>query len=361
VGWRKDVVGQAKVGADLESPAGYALHTGQPVISNRLSAERRFRTPALMREHGIERAANVILICDGRPYGVLEADSRADGVFTEHDVDFLQGVANLLGLAVERRRAEAELKQLNATLEQRVNEEVAERRQFEDALRQAQKMEAIGQLTGGVAPDFNNLLMVISGNLNLLAKELREDAKYGRMIGAAQKAAGRGAQLTSQLLAFARRQALRPESRPVNELIREFDVLTSRVLGDAVRINFELDPFAGACNVDPAQFGSALLNLAVNARDAMPSGGELAIRTRNLTLDRAAAAKLVSAARAVTSLSRSPTPEPECRRKFSSARSSCSSRPRAREREPGSALAKCMGSRVSRADFSLWRITRRAG
>ena len=285
VGWHDGVVGHATLGADLDSPAGYALHTGKPVISNHLPAENRFRTPELLAEHGVQRAVNVILMGEGRPYGVLEADSERSGAFTEHDIDFLQAVANLLGVALERRRAEDELRALNATLEQRVEQEVAERRQVEDALRQSQKMEAIGQLTGGVAHDFNNLLMVIIGNLDLLAREVGNTEPHRTLIETAQKAASRGAQLTGQLLAFARRQTLRPESRPANDLIRDFDVLLSRVLGSAVEIAFALDPLAGACNVDPAQFGAALLNLVVNSRDAMPSGGRLTIRTGNVTLD----------------------------------------------------------------------------
>lgn len=291
VGWHEGVVGVATIGADLDSPAGYALHTGKPVISNQLGAEQRFRTPGLLAEHGVQRAANVILMGEGRPYGVFEVDSDVSGTFTEHDIDFLQSVANLLGVALERRRAVDDLRQLNATLEQRVEQEVAERRQAEDALRQSQKMEAIGQLTGGVAHDFNNLLMVIIGNLDLLARAAAGDENLGRMISTAQKAASRGAQLTSQLLAFARRQTLRPESRPINELVREFDVLISHVVGDSTQIDFALDPAAATCQVDSAQFGSALLNLAVNARDAMPSGGRLAIRTGNISLDARTAAR----------------------------------------------------------------------
>src|SRR6187431_1554522 len=110
VGWEKGVVGHATVGADLASPAGYALHTGKPVISNHLENEQRFRTPELLVEHGIRRAMNVILQGDGAPFGVLEVDSRSEEEFSEHDISFLQGAANILGMAIERQRYELQLK-----------------------------------------------------------------------------------------------------------------------------------------------------------------------------------------------------------------------------------------------------------
>jgi two-component sensor histidine kinase len=110
VGWAAGVVGVASVGADLASPAGFALRTGKPVISNHLEDEERFRTPELLVEHGIYRAMNVILQGDGRPFGVLEVDSRSKGEFVEHDIAFLQGAANILGMAIERERHERSLK-----------------------------------------------------------------------------------------------------------------------------------------------------------------------------------------------------------------------------------------------------------
>ena len=109
IGWDEGVVGSARVGADLASPAGYALRTGKPVISNHLENEQRFRTPALLVEHGIRRAMNVILQGDGSPFGVLEVDSRSEGEFGEHDVAFLQGAANILGMAIEQQRYQHKL------------------------------------------------------------------------------------------------------------------------------------------------------------------------------------------------------------------------------------------------------------
>src|ERR1700682_1190746 len=110
VGWGEGVVGSASVGADLASPAGYALRTGKPVISNHLQNEQRFRTPELLVEHGIRRAMNVILQGDGSPFGVLEVDSTSEGEFGEHDIAFLQGAASILGMAIERQRYERQLK-----------------------------------------------------------------------------------------------------------------------------------------------------------------------------------------------------------------------------------------------------------
>jgi two-component sensor histidine kinase len=110
VGWGPDVVGVATVGADIESPAGYALITGKPVISNHLENEERFRTPELLARHGIRRAMNVILQGDESPYGVLEVDSRSEVEFSVRDISFLQGAANLLGMAIERRRIEESLR-----------------------------------------------------------------------------------------------------------------------------------------------------------------------------------------------------------------------------------------------------------
>jgi GAF domain-containing protein len=104
VGWHEGIVGKATVGADLESPSGFALNTGKPVISNHLENEQRFRTPELLVEHGIRRAMNVILQGDGSPFGVSEVDSRSEGEFSQNDIAFLQGAANILGMAIERHR-----------------------------------------------------------------------------------------------------------------------------------------------------------------------------------------------------------------------------------------------------------------
>ncbi len=162
--------------------------------------------------------------------------------------------------------------------------DISDRLRTEEQLRQAQKMEAVGQLTGGIAHDFNNLLAVISGNLELMAlkRDLGEDTR--QLAEAAIRATERGADLTRRLLAFARRQALKPAAVDVNEIIRGMGDLLRRSLSELIAIHLRLAPDLWPTVIDRGQMENALLNLALNARDAMPGGGELLVVTRNLTL-----------------------------------------------------------------------------
>ncbi len=158
-----------------------------------------------------------------------------------------------------------------------------ERARMAEQLQQAQKMEAIGQLTGGVAHDFNNLLTVISGNLEL-ARLMNLDAEErDQHLGEALEAVRRGNTLTQHLLAFSRRQALRPQTLDVNSLISGMQPLLQRTLGETIDVRVRNDKGLWTCKVDPGQLENALLNLAVNARDAMPRGGELIIECSNFT------------------------------------------------------------------------------
>jgi signal transduction histidine kinase len=163
--------------------------------------------------------------------------------------------------------------------------DTTERRSLENQLAQSQKMEAVGQLTGGVAHDFNNLLTVVLGNVELMAKGLggssgSNDAKAARRLGAVRHAAERGRSLTRQLLAFSRRQHLAPMTLQLDRLVEDFAPLLRQAVGEAVTLTTDL-PDAPICvHVDPAQMESALLNLAVNARDAMPEGGRLTLSAR---------------------------------------------------------------------------------
>ena len=190
----------------------------------------------------------------------------------------LIGFAKITRDLTEKKRTEEELEQARA------------------ALAQAQKMEAVGQLTGGVAHDFNNLLTVISNAIDLLAGPLRDEAQKRRIIDSAQRAAERGARLTQQLLAFSRRQSLRPEIHDINRLIGEFEAVLRRACPEPIEVEITPSPVLIAANIDSAQFETALLNLMVNARDAMPRGGTLRIRTGSARIG-AAQAKAMSGIR----------------------------------------------------------------
>jgi PAS domain S-box-containing protein len=193
-----------------------------------------------------------------------------------------------------RKAAEAELRALNERLEERVGEEVARRSQAEEALRQAQKMEAVGQLTGGIAHDFNNLLTVVTGNIGIAKRALEEadvaDPRATRSLNNAMKGAERAAALTQRLLAFSRRQPLAPRPLDLDRLASGMSDLLQRSLGELVRLEIVTAPGLWRVEADPNQLESAILNLAVNARDAMPSGGELTIETANARLDEGYAA-----------------------------------------------------------------------
>jgi signal transduction histidine kinase len=171
--------------------------------------------------------------------------------------------------------------------------DTTDQRAIEEALRQSQKMEAIGQLTGGVAHDFNNLLTVIVGGLDMMIRRPDQVDRVKRLAEAAMTAARRGEQLTQQLLAFSRRQMLRPQTLNPNRLLLDFEPLAARAAGGAVRLAFDLDRGLDPIRIDPAQFEAAVLNLIVNARDAMQDGpGEASIevRSRNVRLGTAAVA-----------------------------------------------------------------------
>jgi signal transduction histidine kinase len=191
------------------------------------------------------------------------------------------------GHLAERERAAQQLEELVAARTQqlegayrRLSAEVAERERTEQALRQAQKMEAIGQMTGGIAHDFNNLLTAVLGNLELALRRT-EDDRLRRYLTGATDAARRGARLTEQLLAFSRKQRLEPEPVDLNRLVSGMQDLLHSTLGSTVRIESALDAALWPAMVDVTQLELVILNLAINSRDAMPGGGQITIGTSN--------------------------------------------------------------------------------
>ncbi len=226
---------------------------------------------------------------DGRYYWI-EANGRVDHAPDGTALSFpgvLIDVEDRRSIEAERDRATAALRALNETLEQRVAERTAELIQAEEKLRQSQKMEAVGQLTGGLAHDFNNLLAGISGALELMSMRIAQGRfnDIDKYMLSAQGAAKRAAALTHRLLAFSRRQTLDPRPVDVNLLVEGMAELIQRTVGPSIRLESISVPELWPASVDPSQLENAILNLCINSRDAMPDGGRITIETANQCLD----------------------------------------------------------------------------
>ncbi len=185
----------------------------------------------------------------------------------------------------DRKKAEQILQEANEHLEVRVNAAIAERAEAEAQLRQAQKMEAVGRLTGGIAHDFNNVLQVISGNLQLLSRDISGNLRGEQRLTTAIAALGRGSKLASQLLAFGRRQPLAPKVVNLGRLIRGISDMLQRALGEGIEIETIIGGGLWNTFIDAAQVENAILNLAINSRDAMQAHGKLTIEAGNASLD----------------------------------------------------------------------------
>jgi len=271
----------------IEANAAYATNAGIPnVVGQKLREMVPDEAEAWLARYGD-------VLRTGKPIR-FEQELVATGRHLELSAFRIGGaedrlVAVLFKDVTSRRKAEDDLHKLTATLEAKVVEEIAERRAAEVALQRAQKMEAIGKLTGGIAHDFNNLLQIVSGNLQLLQPEIAGNERAERRVASAMAGVQRGAKLASQLLAFGRRQPLEPKVINVGRLIAGMEDLLRRSIGEAVEIETVVS--SGLWNVfaDPTQIESAVLNLAINARDAMDGVGKLTIDVGNSFLDEAAA------------------------------------------------------------------------
>jgi signal transduction histidine kinase/DNA-binding response OmpR family regulator len=253
------------------------FETGTPFVGAKLRVQLQ-RAPAGPLE---ERFVNLVY----QP--IVGAGGAVEGIFVDgYDV-------------THQHRAESALQALNETLEQRVTlrtteladalrklqHESAEREAAQAALRQAQRMESLGQLTGGVAHDFNNLLQVISGNLQLLRREVAGNERAEKRVQSAIGGVMRGAKLASQLLAFGRRQPLEPKVLNIGRFIKGMDDMLRRALGEEIELETVISGGLWNALVDPGQIENAILNLGINARDAMPEGGKLTIEAGNAMLD----------------------------------------------------------------------------
>ena len=222
----------------------------------------------------------------GEVIGSLLYGHEEPNIFGERAERVMLGLAAQAAVAFDNARLFETVQRSNAELEQRVLARTAELEDAHAALRQSQKMEAVGQLTGGIAHDFNNMLAVVIGSLDMLSRRLGgNDARAQRYVDAAIEGARRAAMLTQRLLAFSRQQPLKPESIDANKLVAGMSDLLRHSLGGEVQLETVLAGGLWRTHVDPNQLENVILNLAVNARDAMPGGGRLTIETQNAHLD----------------------------------------------------------------------------
>ena len=234
-----------------------------------------------------------VIARSGEVLGGLFFGHPEPGRFTERHERLVVGLAAQAAVAIDNARLFEAVQQANETLETRVAERTAELTEAYEALRQAQKMEAVGQLTGGIAHDFNNLLTGITGSLDIVQRRIAAGraSEAERFISAAVTSANRAAALTHRLLAFSRRQPLDPKPVNANRLVSSMEELLRRTLGEGIQMEIVTSGGLWATHCDPHQLENAVLNLCINARDAMPEGGKLTIETANSHLDSTYAAK----------------------------------------------------------------------
>lgn len=248
---------------------------------------RTAATAAALEAIDARAVLNMPLVDHGDFVALLYLNHREARAWTAPELAFVRDVADRTQAAVERRHAETSLAELAGSLERQVEARTRESETAQEQLRQAQKMEAVGQLTGGLAHDFNNLLTGVSGGLELIDLRIKQgrSGEIGKYLDMAQTAAKRAAALTHRLLAFSRRQTLDPKPANINRLITSMDEFLRRSVGPAIEL--EVVEAAGLWTtlIDQNQLENALLNLCINARDAMPDGGRITVETANRQLD----------------------------------------------------------------------------
>jgi PAS domain S-box-containing protein len=284
------------VRADSGCTCGAALRTGKRVIATdvaRCDFMAGSEDQRVYLESGILAVQSTPLISrSGHLLGMISTHWREPHEPAETDLQRFDVLARQAADVIERARADEKLRALNETLERQVEErtraleaEMAERQKTEAALHRAQRLDAIGQLTGGVAHDFNNLLTVVVGNLDLMRHlsskpgEVSKDT-LRRLIDGTQRAVSRGERLTKQLLAFSRQGSLRPEVFDLHATLDAFAPFLQRAIGETIELRLAFGDGRWFSKLDLAQFEAAILNLAINARDAMPQGGTLTVATR---------------------------------------------------------------------------------
>lgn len=259
-----------------------ALNRGETIMVGDLARAEisdEVLTQATAREVDTRAILVVPFVRDGKLRTIVYLNAREPRQWLHDDVEFMEEIAERTRLVIEREKAEAQLRELNATLELRIEERTSELREAQDALLQSQKMEAIGQLVSGLAHDFNNVLAAIVGAFELVQRRISDPDKIRDYADAGLQAADRGARLTAQLLTFSRSQRIQLRPLLVCDVIDGMTDMLSRTLGPMVEVQYRKNPNPVPVLADPIQLEMMLLNLAINARDAMPGGGNLTVAT----------------------------------------------------------------------------------
>ena len=261
------------------------LRAGEPLVIHDNLRELPPQESATFQALGVTATICMPLIKNGRLTALMAVHDKVARPWSPYDLALLREVTERSWAHIERVRADADVRkglaayaELNTTLEQRVEERTLALAQAEAALRQSQKLEAIGQLTGGVAHDFNNLLTIIRSSVDFLRQPGLSEERRQRYMGAVSDTVERASKLTSQLLAFARRQPLSPEVFDVGQRVQNIGEMLESVTGARIRVNVELPTKACFARIDSSQFETALINIALNARDAMDGQGTLTLR-----------------------------------------------------------------------------------
>ena len=249
--------------------SSYVLRTGKPILVDRELTEEMYQRGEVQKSGSASASwLGVPLRTPSRIIGVLVVQHyEEEDAYDERDLEFLTSVGSQIALAIERKRAETNL------------------REAEDRLRQSQKMESIGNLAGGIAHDFNNLMTAVTGYSELALRSAKLDESLRFKVEEIKKAGERAASLTRQLLAFSRKQMLQPKVLDLNTVVTGMGKMLALVISEDIDLRFSLDDSLGQIKADPGQIEQVLLNLAVNARDAMPAGGALTIKTENVHLN----------------------------------------------------------------------------
>lgn len=258
-GWKEGSVGRLTIDGGVRSQAGFTLLQNKPVIVDDLRTDTRFPNLQFLREHNVVSGMSVLVQGRERVFGVLGAHTTSRRTFTKDDINFLQAVANVLAAAIERK-------------------------QLEEQTFQAQRIEAIQHLAGGMAHHFNNLMAAMIGLSDLLLMRIGKDDELHRYAEQIKSAADRAATLTRQLVEFSRLEPSSPTDLKMSQVLQRLAKLLRTLVGDSIHVDMQTDHDDGTVHVDATQIEQVIVNLVVNARDAMPKGGTLRIATSNIAV-----------------------------------------------------------------------------